>query len=85
MCENAKLAKSLDYQKSIGPESCVSNAQGYGAAERQSARSALDHLLRQHEKWTEAFVILKKVIPWELISPHDEEILWNYFKDPRLP
>lgn len=51
------------------------------SAMRTSAKGVLDHVLRRAEQRTEAIAILTKVIPWKLLSPHDEGILWRYFSD----
>jgi hypothetical protein len=63
--------------------------QGYGmndcrpkvncCAAREAARSLLDHMTRKIEMQAEALDVLKRVIPWDLISPRDEERLYELF------
>ena len=48
-------------------------------AYRELARGVLQHKIDREQKRLEALEILMKVIPWNLLSKNDEEILWNHF------
>lgn len=50
---------------------------------RMSARAVLKDSAKHQERKAEALTILLKVIPWELLSAHDEEVLWNFFCERR--
>lgn len=50
-------------------------------AGRQSAREVLETRLRRQEGRAAALAVLTKVIPWKLLSPEDEKVLWQYFVD----
>ena len=46
---------------------------------RESAKGVLEHKIDRELRRIEAMHILIKVIPWNLLSKNDEEILWNHF------
>ena len=46
---------------------------------RESARCVLDSRIRRSAKRHHALEVLMKVIPWQILSAEDEEVLWSYF------
>ena len=47
---------------------------------RQSAMGVLDDIAYDLRTREEAYNILKRVIPWQLLSQHDEEVLYTFFQ-----
>ena len=83
-----EILKAKDAAR-LGPETPFNRgvpgyAQGYSPdtvqAGRESARMFLDHMTRQAEIQAEALDVLKRVIPWDLITPRDEEHLLKLFR-----
>jgi hypothetical protein len=50
---------------------------------RQSAQGVLRDNHERQEKRTQAVETLLRVIPWQLLSQHDEETLYWYFSERR--
>ena len=46
---------------------------------RESARGILGSRIRRSEKRHQGLEVLMKVIPWNMLSAEDEEVLWSYF------
>lgn len=46
---------------------------------RDNAQSMLGRLIERKAKYTEAMRVLMQVIPWNLLTHDQEELLWEYF------
>jgi len=73
---------ALDGMKQLRQETCNEaperfpvESQGY----REKAQRILEQAIRRQHGKAEALEILMKVIPWDLLNAHDDEILWGWF------